>query len=36
MHSTRVDIIEQKQVGNVTWGRTKYGWFCMAYIKITQ
>ena len=33
-HGTRVDIIEQKQVGNTIWGRVQAGWVSLDYVKL--
>lgn len=30
----RVEILEQKVVGSMTWGRIENGWVCMDYIKV--
>ncbi len=30
----RVKILEQKTVGDITWGRTDKGWVSMAYVKL--
>ena len=34
-NGAKVEILEEKQVGAVTWGRTDRGWISMAYVKVT-
>lgn len=34
LQGAKIEILEQKQVGNSTWARTKDGWVSMAYIKV--
>jgi uncharacterized protein YgiM (DUF1202 family) len=29
----QVEILEQKQVGNTTWGRTDQGWISLQYVQ---
>ena len=34
MYGDRVEILEQKTVGDETWGRIKKGWISMEYVKL--
>lgn len=31
---TKIEILEQKKVGDVAWGRTDKGWVCMEYVAL--
>ena len=35
-NGAKVEILEQKTVGSVVWGRTEKGWVSMAYIVLDQ
>ena len=34
MSGTRVEILEQKTAGGMTWGRTGYGWISLDYVDL--
>ena len=36
MRGDRVEILEQKTVGAMTWGRTEMGWISMTYVKLDE
>ena len=36
MIGDRVEILEQKTVGAMTWGRTEMGWISMTYVKLDE
>ena len=36
VNHSRVEILEQKTVGNLTWGRITKGWICLDYVKLDK
>ena len=36
MSGTRVEILEQKTAGGMTWGRTTYGWISLDYVDLDE
>ena len=35
-NGTRVEILEQKTVSGITWGRISKGWICLDYVKLDK